>query len=123
MKILKKLSAFALILAILTLSSLPAAAQASDDRQKMADALGSLGIISGTNGEYYLDNQLRRSEAAVFIVRITGMNEHVNKNKTCTAALPIPMYRQMHGMRRSSAIAAVTDSSLKIQPSSDPLTS
>lgn len=88
MKILKKLSAFALILAILTLSSLPAAAQASDDIQKMADALGSLGIISGTNGEYYLDNQLRRSEAAVFIVRITGMNEHVNKNKNLYSSTP-----------------------------------
>ncbi len=48
-----------------------------------ADILNKLGIISGDGtGNYNLDDQLKRSESATFIVKVLGMGTYVNENKT-----------------------------------------
>lgn len=89
MRNLRKLWAFVLVLVLMASSAFPAAAQAAEkSTQEKAVVLGNLKIISGVNGEYYLDNQLRRSEAATFIVRMVGKGEHVNRNKSLYSSTP-----------------------------------
>ena len=44
--------------------------------------LNTLKIISGSNGNYYLNNQLTRSEALAFIIRLIGKGDYVLANKT-----------------------------------------
>jgi hypothetical protein len=46
-----------------------------------AQALNKLTILKGDNGDYKLDGKLLRCEAAAFIARIMGKEEHVEKNK------------------------------------------
>lgn len=83
MRNVKRLPIFVLILAMILASVIPAAAlTAEKTTQEKAADLGKLGIISGVNGEYYLNNPLRRSEAATFIVRVVGKGDYVNQNKS-----------------------------------------
>lgn len=83
MRNVKRLPVFVLILAMILASVIPAAAlTAEKTTQEKAADLSKLGIISGVNGEYYLDNPLRRSEAATFIVRVVGKGDYVNQNKS-----------------------------------------
>ena len=89
MKIVKKLLFIVLILTVILASMVPAAAQTSEKTtQEKAVVLGSLRIISGVNGEYHLENPLRRNEAATFIVRLIGKGDHVNQNKDLYSKTP-----------------------------------
>jgi hypothetical protein len=48
-----------------------------------ADILNKLGILSGDGkGNYSLDSQLKRSEAATFIVKMLGMDSYISSNKS-----------------------------------------
>lgn len=89
MRLIRKLPFFLLILTMLLASAIPAvAAPAERTTQEKAVVLGNLKIISGVNGEYYLDNPLRRSEAATFIVRVIGKGDYVNQNKSQYSQTP-----------------------------------
>ena len=89
MRTFKKLPLFILVLTVLLASVVPAAAETTEKTtQEKAVVLGTLGIISGVNGEYYLENPLRRNEAATFIVRLIGKGNHVNQNKSLYSNTP-----------------------------------
>jgi len=60
---------------------LPAYAQGNLTTYEKADVLNKLSILAGMDGDYNLSGQLRRSEAAAFIVRIMGKEEYVKSNK------------------------------------------
>lgn len=47
-----------------------------------ATTLNQLKVLKGTGTDYNLDGQLKRSEAAAFIVRLLGVEDEVMKNKT-----------------------------------------
>lgn len=57
-----------------------AGAAAVTDINKMASALHELNILQGDNGDYMLDKQTRRSEAAAFIIRMLGKDNYVVQN-------------------------------------------
>jgi len=89
MRIVKKLPFIMLVIAVMLVSIVPAAAQTTErTTQEKAAVLGSLKIISGVNGEYYLENPLRRNEAATFIVRLIGKGDYVNQNKSFFSSTP-----------------------------------
>ena len=114
MKIVKKLLFIVLILTVILASMVPAAAQTSEKTtQEKAVVLGSLRIISGVNGEYHLENPLRRNEAATFIVRLIGKEIMSTRTRTYTVKHPIPTFLPPNGTRHSSAIATRTESSVK----------
>lgn len=83
MRIVKRFPVIVLILAIMLASVIPSAAETAEKTaQEKAVVLSNLKIISGVNGEFYLDNPLRRNEAATFIVRLIGKGDYVNQNKS-----------------------------------------
>jgi len=83
MRIVKRFPVFVLVLAIILASVIPSVAETAErTTQEKAVVLSNLKIISGVNGEFYLDNPLRRNEAVTFIVRLIGMGDHVNQNKS-----------------------------------------
>jgi len=75
------------ILTVILITSLclsffiPANANPDLTTEEKADVLNQLDILKGTNGDYKLNDQLKRSEAAAFIVRIMGKENHVLLNK------------------------------------------
>ena len=78
-RILSIILSFCIVISIV----LPVCAEAEDlTTQEKADVLNELTILTGGgDGDYNLDKQLERSEAAAFIVRIMGKERHVNSNK------------------------------------------
>ena len=80
MRVVKKLPVIVLIFVMILASAVPAAVQTAEKTtQEKAVVLSNLKIISGVNGEYYLENQLRRNEAVTFIVRLIGKGDYVNQ--------------------------------------------
>jgi len=72
------------ILVICIAFSLLSAAYANpaETVQEKADVLNTLSLLKGDgSGDYNLEGQLKRSEAATFIVRILGKETHVEANK------------------------------------------
>ncbi len=89
MRVVKKLPVIVLIFVMILASAVPAAAQTAEKTtQEKAVVLSNLKIISGVNGEYYLENQLRRNEAVTFIVRLIGKGDYVNQNKAQYSSTP-----------------------------------
>lgn len=83
MDLIKKLGTyFIVILMIITSSSFSYAASNSYDRNDKVDILNSVSILRGNGNSYNLDSQLKRSEAATFIVRLIGEEEKVIRNKS-----------------------------------------
>jgi hypothetical protein len=60
---------------------IPAVANPYLTTGEKADALNRLDILKGDNGDYKLGDSLLRSEAAAFIVRVMGKENHVLLNK------------------------------------------
>jgi len=56
-------------------------AQSNLTTYEKAEILNKLSLLAGMDGDYNLSGQLRRSEAATFIVRIMGKEEYVKSNK------------------------------------------
>lgn len=72
----------AVLILILCLSYMvPAAANPYLTTEEKADVLNLLDILKGDNGDYKLEDSLLRSEAAAFIVRVMGKENHVEINK------------------------------------------
>lgn len=74
------LSAVLAIVVFMTMFTMPVVAGEADINKK-ADILNTLKILKGDGTDYNLGGQLRRSEAAAFIVRMMGKEEHVSQNK------------------------------------------
>lgn len=72
-------------LLITAMASLSFALPATATQQEKVRLLDDLRIFTGTNGDYRLDDQLSRSEAAALAVRILGKDLHVLLNA--------PLYR------------------------------
>lgn len=70
-----------LITFLITSMVLPVAAATQADINDKADILNQLHILKGDGSGYNLGGQLRRSEAAAFIVRIMGKEAYVLQNK------------------------------------------
>lgn len=89
MKISRKITLFLLIAAVILSMTLPTTVLADDKTtQQKAEALNTLHVITGTNGNYSLNNQLRRYEAMVFIVRLIGKADYVTLNKDKYSTTP-----------------------------------
>lgn len=89
MKAIAKLLALCLFMTCTLSVSLPAgAATAAKTTQEKAQTLNAIKILSGTNGEYNLNNKLSRSEAATFIVRTVGKGNHVLEYKALYSVTP-----------------------------------
>ncbi len=72
-----------MVLAITLMIGMVTAVQAEAvlSRDDKAGVLNTLDILRGNGVDYQLDGQLRRSEAAAFIVRLVGMDDEVISNK------------------------------------------
>lgn len=89
MRTVKKCFGLILVFAILLTMLLPAAASTADKTtQEKAQILNSLQIISGTNGQFNLNNQVTRAEAATFIVKLLGKGSEVNTNAARYKIMP-----------------------------------
>lgn len=83
MRIVKRIPVIVLVLAIILALAIPSVAETAEKTtQEKAVILSNLKIISGVNGEFYLDNPLRRNEAVTFFVRLIGKGDYVNQNKS-----------------------------------------
>lgn len=60
---------------------IPSAAEASLTTNDKANILHELSILTGNGVDYDLDSQLKRCEAAAFIIRIMGKVDHVAANE------------------------------------------
>lgn len=80
---MKKRRIFTAVLILILCFSyiMPAAANPYLTTGEKADALNLLDILKGDNGDYKLGDSLLRSEAAAFIVRVMGKENHVLLNK------------------------------------------
>lgn len=64
---------FSLLCALILLFGMvPSAAALEGESQRAADALASLKVVQGYNGEYHFDQAITRSEAAVLLLRFSG---------------------------------------------------
>ncbi len=82
MKHYAKLCLFVLSLVLaFTVSTQTYANAAEKTVTEKVTLLNTLKIISGSNGNYYLNNQLTRSEALAFIIRLIGKGDYVLANK------------------------------------------
>ena len=82
MRTLRKLLIIVLIMSMVMAMMLPASALSADiTTQEKAQVLNKLKIISGTNGEYKLGNQVSRPEAVTFIVKLIGKGNEVETHK------------------------------------------
>ncbi len=89
MKNTKRILTIVLLIALLLTSSLSVNVLAAEKTsQEKAEALNTVKVITGVNGEYSLRNQLRRSEAVTFIVRLIGKADYVVQNKTQYSMTP-----------------------------------
>lgn len=78
---IKRRIAAVFLIIFLAISTMPAAAESGLSIQDKADVLNKLSILKGGSGGYNLNGQLLRSEAAAFVVRLLGVEEHVLANK------------------------------------------
>ncbi len=78
----KKLWAIFLLAIALLVSAvqMPAYAAGLSTAAEKAEALARINILKGSNGNYRLNDQISRSEAAAFIVRLLGKEEYVLAN-------------------------------------------
>jgi S-layer homology domain. len=81
----KKIEAVIVILCILLTAFLPVYADQEKTSTEKADILNKLTIVLGDTKSYNLDVQLKRSEAAAFIVRLIGKEKYVMANKSTFA--------------------------------------
>jgi len=89
MKATAKILVICLIVATIFSSGVPAlAASQAQTTQDKANTLNALKILTGTNGEYNLNNKLSNSEAVTFIVRVLGKGDHVLANKELYSITP-----------------------------------
>lgn len=79
---LKKLITLSILTVFCLVSFIPvnSAAEENPSISTMADALNKLGILQGSNGNYLLSNNLKRSEAMTFITRVLGREDYVKEN-------------------------------------------
>lgn len=70
-----------LVVMILLISSFSISISANTTTVTNAELLNKLDILRGNGVDYQLGAQLRRSEAAAFIVRLVGMDDEVVNNK------------------------------------------
>jgi len=70
-----------LVISLCIACILPAYAQENLTTYEKAEVLNKLSILAGMDGDYNLSGQLKRSQAAAFIVRIMGKEAYVNANK------------------------------------------
>lgn len=116
----KLLTIFLVISMLLAMISPVVALPADKTTQEKAQLLNTLKIISGTNGEFNLSNQVRRSEAATFIVNLLGKGAHVAANKaqySVTSYTDVPSdqwYAPFIGFCRQNGY--VIDSSTEYRP-------
>lgn len=70
-----------LLLALLVFSiQIPVNAASMSTAVEKAEALARINILKGSNGDYRLNDQISRSEAATFIVRLLGKEDYVLAN-------------------------------------------
>lgn len=70
-----------LILALLIFTvHIPSNAASVSTAAEKAEALARINILRGSNGDYRLNDQISRSEAAAFIVRLLGKEDYVLAN-------------------------------------------
>lgn len=74
----RRIALFTLLIYVFTLYMVPVSADTLDDRAK---ALNTLSILRGDGGNFNLGAQLKRGEAATFMVRMLGQENHVLANK------------------------------------------
>lgn len=81
MKTCKQLLIAVLLISFITAGTVSVFASANEKTlQQKAEALDALKIITGTNGDYRLADQLKRCEAATYIVRLMGKTKYVDDN-------------------------------------------
>lgn len=80
MKLFKRFTGLILALSLVLSMGITASAEVSPDRDEMADFLNELTILRGDGTGYNFEGQLKRSEAATFIVRMLGMDKTVTDN-------------------------------------------
>ncbi len=89
MKATAKILVICLIVATILSTGVPTlAATTAKTTQERAQTLNALKILSGTNGEYNLNNKLTNSEAVTFIVRAIGKGDHVLEYKSLYNVTP-----------------------------------
>lgn len=88
MKITKKLLITFILVATMLVGMIPAYAAVEKTTQQKAEALNALKIVTGTNGQYNLDSQLRRSEAVTYMIRLIGKAGYVIQNASLYSTTP-----------------------------------
>lgn len=88
MKATKKVLVICLIVATILSMGIPTLAATTKTTQEKALVLNALKILSGTNGQFNLENKLSNSEAVTFIVRVLGKGDHVLANKDLYSVTP-----------------------------------
>ncbi|MEN6316385.1 MAG: S-layer homology domain-containing protein [Clostridiaceae bacterium] len=85
-----KFNLIAIVLLICNiLLSMPVMAETSS-LPEITDTLNKLNILRGNNGDYFPEDKLKRSEAAAFIVRMMGKENHVLANKATYSVTAFP---------------------------------
>jgi hypothetical protein len=82
MKFISKILSIMLITTILLtlMTDTVVAETSSTDINTMSTALNKLNILQGSNGDYLLNNKIKRSEAAALIIRMLGKENFVQQN-------------------------------------------
>lgn len=82
MRSIKRAPVWLTVLVVFLFSFVPASAFSAMTSDEKAIALNELSILQGDgSGDFYLDKQLSRSQASVFIVRLMGKDAYVSQNK------------------------------------------
>lgn len=76
---LKRIMAFILVVCMFV--SMPVVTKATTTQKDRTDTLHDINVLRGTGTDYNLEGQLKRSEAAAFIVRLLGVENEVIENK------------------------------------------
>lgn len=79
------------VILILLVTTLPVFAE--QDIQSKADALNMVSVLKGAGTGYNLDDQLKRSEASTFIVRLLGQENNVIENSEMYSMTNFPDVR------------------------------
>jgi hypothetical protein len=79
MNSIKRIIAILLAL-VLSLSICTVASAADNEINRRADALNRINVLYGSGSDYFLNDNIKRSEAAAFIVRILGKEKYVKEN-------------------------------------------
>ncbi len=89
MKNTKRILTIFLLIALVLTSALSVNVLAAEKTsQEKAEALNTVKVLTGVNGEYNLSSQLRRSEAVTFIVRLIGKADYVIQHKAQYSLTP-----------------------------------